>query len=53
MKFVSLALACVCGLLFWLGRSYCKAFHNDMVQVWDVLGELRTAVGELREEKKK
>lgn len=51
MKYVSLALCMAIGFLAWLGRSYCKAFHNDMVQVWDVLGELRTAVGELKEEK--
>jgi len=49
MKFVSLALACVCGLLFWLGRSYCKAFHNDMVQVWDVINELRGEENETAE----
>lgn len=41
MKYLSLALCGAIAFLAWLGRSYCKAFHNDMVQVWDVINELR------------
>lgn len=41
----------VIGFLAWLGRSFCKAFHNDLVQVWDVIEELRVDVTRLKVEK--
>lgn len=51
MKYVSFALCMVIGFLAWLGRSFCKAFHNDLVQVWDVIEELRVDVTRLKVEK--
>lgn len=41
MKYVSLAICGVMAFLAWLGREYYKAIHNDLVQVWDVINELK------------
>lgn len=41
MKYVSLAICGVIAFLAWLGRDYYKAIHNDLVQVWDVINEMK------------